>query len=60
MRYRGGWPGCNVNAAIDLVGIGGLISVIGANGSMSFPFRTAAAFVKGITFRIGVCSVQRH
>ena len=45
--------------AIDLVGKEGNVSVIGA-GLERFDYPLQAAFRKGITFRVSICSVQRE
>ena len=49
-----------IDAAINLVGKGGNVSVVGAGNSSRFPFPMRRAFFKSITFRIASCSVQRH
>ena len=49
-----------IDAAINLIGKGGTVSVIGAGNSGRFPFPMRRAFFKSITFRIASCSVQRH
>jgi 2-desacetyl-2-hydroxyethyl bacteriochlorophyllide A dehydrogenase len=49
-----------VSMAIMLAGSGGTASVVGVNLSPAFQFPMALAFVKGLTFRIGTCSVQCH
>jgi 2-desacetyl-2-hydroxyethyl bacteriochlorophyllide A dehydrogenase len=49
-----------INLAIKVVGRGGTVSVIGVNQSRKFEFDMAVAFVKGLTFRIGTCSVPEH
>jgi threonine dehydrogenase-like Zn-dependent dehydrogenase len=46
--------------ALQLAGAGGAASVVGVNQSMQFNFPMALAFVKSLTFRIGLCSVQCH
>jgi threonine dehydrogenase-like Zn-dependent dehydrogenase len=46
--------------AIQLAGPGGTTSVVGVNQNMQFTFPMALAFVKSLTFRIGMCSVQCH
>ncbi len=46
--------------AIQLAGPGGTTSVIGVNQNMQFNFPMVLAFVKSLTFRIGLCSVQCH
>jgi 2-desacetyl-2-hydroxyethyl bacteriochlorophyllide A dehydrogenase len=45
--------------ALDLVGKEATVSVIGA-GLERFDFPIQAAFRKGITFRVSICSVQRQ
>lgn len=49
-----------IAAALELVGKGGVVSVIGVSGATTFPFPMAQAFMRGITFRIGTCSVQKY
>jgi 2-desacetyl-2-hydroxyethyl bacteriochlorophyllide A dehydrogenase len=49
-----------INLAIKVVGRAGTVSVIGVNQTRRFAFDMAVAFVKGLTFRIGTCSVQAH
>jgi 2-desacetyl-2-hydroxyethyl bacteriochlorophyllide A dehydrogenase len=49
-----------IQAALSLVRRGGVVSVVGVNTSLAFPFPMALALVKGITFRIGVCPVPRY
>lgn len=49
-----------INLAIKSVGRGGVVSVIGVNQTRKFEFDMAVAFVKGLTFRIGTCSVPQH
>ena len=49
-----------INLAIAAVGRGGVVSVIGVNQTRKFEFDMAAAFFKGLTFRIGTCSVQAY
>lgn len=49
-----------INLAIKAVGRSGTVSVIGVNQTRKFEFDMAVAFVKGITFRIGTCSVPEH
>jgi threonine dehydrogenase-like Zn-dependent dehydrogenase len=49
-----------IRMAIDLVGRGGAVSVIGVNQSRSFPFPMGLAFLKGISFSIGVCGVPQY
>ena len=43
--------------AIKLVGRGGTASVIGVNQTSKYDFPMGVAFAKGLTFRIGTCSV---
>lgn len=49
-----------IGMAISLTSTGGTASVIGVNQNMQFTFPMALAFVKSLTFRIGMCSVQAH
>ena len=49
-----------IGMAIALASTGGTASVIGVNQNMQFTFPMALAFVKSLTFRIGMCSVQAH
>ena len=49
-----------INLAIKVVGRAGTVSVIGVNQTRKFAFDMAVAFVKGLTFRIGTCSVPAH
>ena len=49
-----------INLAIKVVGRAGTVSVIGVNQTRKFEFDMAVAFVKGLTFRIGTCSVPAH
>jgi 2-desacetyl-2-hydroxyethyl bacteriochlorophyllide A dehydrogenase len=49
-----------IRLAIDLVGRAGAVSVIGVNQSMDFAFPMGLAFLKGINFSIGTCSVPEH
>ncbi|MBV1887178.1 MAG: alcohol dehydrogenase catalytic domain-containing protein [Parvibaculaceae bacterium] len=49
-----------IDMAIKLAGRWGTVSAIGVNQSMDFNFPMALAFYKGLTFRIGTCSVQSH
>lgn len=49
-----------IGMAIALAATGGTASVIGVNQNMQFTFPMALAFVKSLTFRIGMCSVQAH
>jgi threonine dehydrogenase-like Zn-dependent dehydrogenase len=47
-----------VRLAIDLVGTGGTVSVVGANFNPEFKFPMDSAFFRSITFRIGACPVH--
>ncbi|MEI9993491.1 MAG: alcohol dehydrogenase family protein [Rhizomicrobium sp.] len=49
-----------INIAMNLVGRSGTVSVIGVNQTRKFDFPMALAFFKGLTFRIGTCSVPEH
>lgn len=49
-----------IGMSIGLAAMGGTASVIGVNQNMQFSFPMALAFVKSLTFRIGMCSVQTH
>jgi 2-desacetyl-2-hydroxyethyl bacteriochlorophyllide A dehydrogenase len=49
-----------INLAIAAVGRGGVVSVIGVNQTRKFEFDMGVAFFKGLTFRIGTCSVQSY
>jgi 2-desacetyl-2-hydroxyethyl bacteriochlorophyllide A dehydrogenase len=44
--------------ALRLARRAGTVSVIGVNQTRSFAFPMAVSFAKGLTFRIGTCSVQ--
>ena len=46
--------------AMKLVGRKGIVSVVGVNQSRDFAFPMGLAFAKGLTFRIGTCSVPEH
>jgi 2-desacetyl-2-hydroxyethyl bacteriochlorophyllide A dehydrogenase len=48
-----------IDLAIALVGQHGTVSVIGA-GVPGYEFPILAAFMKGLTFRVSICSVQRY
>ena len=63
--------GRGVDATIEAVGLdqtvtdalystraGGIVSVIGVNLNMEFPFPMALAFLRDLTFRIGLCPIQ--
>ena len=49
-----------INIAISLVGRQGRVSVIGVNQTRKFELDMAVAFMKGLSFTIGTCSVQRY
>lgn len=49
-----------VTMAIQVAGAGGTASVVGVNQNMAFTFPMGLAFVKSLTFRIGLCSIQRY
>jgi threonine dehydrogenase-like Zn-dependent dehydrogenase len=49
-----------ITIAMNLVGRVGTVSVIGVNQTREFKFPMALAFFKGLTFRIGTCSVPEH
>ncbi len=49
-----------IQKALALVRRGGVVSVVGVNTNLAFPFPMALALMKGITFRIGVCPVPRY
>jgi len=42
---------------IQLVRVAGVVSVIGVNTNMAFPFPMLQALMKDLTFRIGICPV---
>ncbi len=46
-----------VQSAIRLARTGGVVSVIGVNLNGEFPFPMGLAFLKDLTFRIGICPV---
>jgi 2-desacetyl-2-hydroxyethyl bacteriochlorophyllide A dehydrogenase len=46
-----------IQSALALVRRGGVVSVVGVNTNLAFPFPMALALMKGITFRIGICPV---
>ena len=48
-----------IKLAINCVGRMGRVSVIGVNQSGTFDFPMGLAFFKSLTFRIGLCSVQK-
>lgn len=47
-----------VTDAIYSTRAGGTVSVIGAHLGMAFPFPMAIAFLRDLTFRVGLCPVQ--
>jgi len=47
-----------VRLALDIVGLAGTVSVVGVNLSSGFSFPMGQSFGRGLTFRIGGCSVQ--
>jgi 2-desacetyl-2-hydroxyethyl bacteriochlorophyllide A dehydrogenase len=49
-----------IRIAIALVGRQGRVSAIGVNQTRKFELDMAVAFMKGLTFTIGTCSVQRY
>jgi 2-desacetyl-2-hydroxyethyl bacteriochlorophyllide A dehydrogenase len=49
-----------IQNALAMVRSGGVVSVVGVNTNLAFPFPMALALFKGITFRIGVCPVPRY
>jgi len=49
-----------IELAIDLVGLQGNVSVVGVNMSNEFRFPMGRSMAKGLTFRIGGCSVQYY
>lgn len=49
-----------IRIAMSLVGRQGRVSVIGVNQTRKFEIDMAVAFIKGLTFTIGTCSVQQH
>jgi threonine dehydrogenase-like Zn-dependent dehydrogenase len=48
-----------VQLAIDLVRIGGVVSVVGVVLQPDFPFPMGTAFMKDLTFRVGLVNVPR-
>ena len=60
LRRRGGRRGRDGADGDPARGPGGTTSVVGVNQNMKFAFPMALAFVKSLTFRIGMCSVQCH
>ena len=53
-----GGADATIKLAMNLVGRSGAVSAIGVNQNQQFNFPMCAAFFKGLTFRIGKCSVQ--
>ena len=49
-----------VKLAFDLVRIGGRVSVVGVLLQQDFPFPMGTAFMKDLTFRIGLVNVPRY
>jgi threonine dehydrogenase-like Zn-dependent dehydrogenase len=49
-----------IDMALKLAGAGGNVSVVGVSHAKDFAFPMRRAFFKGLTFRIGMCSVQSH
>tara|TARA_R110001606_G_scaffold35498_2_gene103117 strand:+ start:767 stop:1804 length:1038 start_codon:yes stop_codon:yes gene_type:complete len=49
-----------IHLAMKLARNAGTVSCIGVNQSMDFKFPMALAFIKGLTFRTGTCSVPMH
>lgn len=49
-----------ISLSIGLAKRWGTVSAIGVNQSMDFKFPMGLAFVKGLKFAIGTCSVQSH
>ncbi|MGH0036425.1 MAG: alcohol dehydrogenase catalytic domain-containing protein [Myxococcota bacterium] len=50
----------SIQSALALVRRGGVVSVVGVNTNLAFPFPMALAMMKGITFRIGICPVPLY
>lgn len=48
-----------VQSALDLVRTGGIVSVVGAIFQPDFPFPMGTAFLKDLTFKIGLVNVPR-
>jgi 2-desacetyl-2-hydroxyethyl bacteriochlorophyllide A dehydrogenase len=44
--------------AMDLTRAGGVVSVVGVNLNFAFPFNMATAFMKNLTFRVGLVPVH--
>lgn len=49
-----------IRLALSLAGRQGTVSVIGVNQTRDFSFPMGLSFAKGLTFRIGTCSVLCH
>lgn len=49
-----------IQLSLQLAKNAGTVSCIGVNQTMDFKFPMALAFVKGLTFRTGTCSVPEH
>lgn len=49
----------SIHNAIGLVRSGGVVSVVGVNTSMEFPFPMGLALAKGLSFRIQICPVPQ-
>ena len=49
-----------ISLALKLAAREGTVSVIGVNQTKKFDFPMGVAFAKGLTFRIGTCSVQNE
>ncbi len=49
----------SIHNAIALVRSGGVVSVVGVNTSMAFPFPMGLALAKALTFRIQICPVPQ-
>lgn len=49
-----------IQLSLQLTKATGTISCIGVNQSMDFKFPMALAFIKGLTFRTGTCSVPKY
>ncbi|MEO9971777.1 MAG: alcohol dehydrogenase catalytic domain-containing protein [Hyphomonadaceae bacterium] len=49
-----------IELSLRLARSAGTVSCIGVNQNMAFKFPMALAFIKGLTFRTGTCSVPEH
>ena len=49
-----------IHLSLQLAKNAGTVSCIGVNQTMDFKFPMALAFMKGLTFRTGTCSVPEH